>query len=68
MEQLLDNLYHKYTHELLHHFTCGQCSGWWTYATLAPFDKWPLPDGCRMYCPHCGHKDWVKPKEKGELK
>jgi len=51
MEQLLDNLYHKYTHELLHHFTCGQCSGWWTYGTVAPLDEWPLPDGCRMYCP-----------------
>jgi len=29
----VDETRHDYTIELLYHFNCGSCQGWWSYAT-----------------------------------
>jgi len=37
--------------EILHHFSCKSCSGWWSIAveTVMSSRQW--------YCPWCGHHD-----------
>ena len=66
---------HDYTIELLYHFNCGECKGWWSYATtpgqpiidhntkLIVGDKMFLWEGLEVYCPHCGHSESTKVKE-----
>ena len=66
---------HDYTIELLYHFNCGECKGWWSYATtpgqpiidhntkLVVGDKMFLWEGLEVYCPHCGHNESTKVKE-----
>ena len=51
---------HKYTSELIYHFTCGKCSQWWSYASS---ENGSIPDEYEMNCPHCGHETTVEPKE-----
>ena len=43
----------KYSREILWHFTCEECKGWWSFASS---DDWhPLSASVsQFYCPHCG--------------
>jgi len=48
---------HQFTIEILYHFNCGKCKGWWSYA-LTPEYKfqhlgWGM-SGKFQHCPHCG--------------
>ena len=40
--------------EILHHFSCKSCSGWWSIAveTVMSSRQW--------YCPWCGHHDYYE--------
>ena len=42
---------HMSSIEILHHFSCKKCSGWWSIATerIMKAKEW--------YCPWCGHYD-----------
>ncbi len=40
---------HTIYHEIIAHYTCGNCSMWWSVATESPFK-----DLTRKSCPHCG--------------
>lgn len=41
----------KANKETIWHFTCKECSGYWSIAVM---DAWrPY----KLYCPHCGDKD-----------
>ena len=44
---------HKYTIEMIFHFTCSQCKNWWSIADTHHKDKNFYAEG-RAYCPHCG--------------
>ena len=44
---------HEYTIEMLYHFTCGKCKGWWSYAHTPTTNKIEGPKTL-MFCPHCG--------------
>ena len=55
---------HQYTVEVIYHFTCGSCNGWWSYA-VTPFVQ-PFLFGVtdeQIYCPHCGHTQTASIKE-----
>ena len=55
---------HKYTIEVLYHFSCGCCGHWWSYP-MTPFTQ-PVEIGLsdnRIYCPHCGHTQSAEIKE-----
>ena len=55
---------HKYTIEVLYHFTCGCCGHWWSYAVTPisqPF-TFTLND-VKVYCPHCCHCQSTEIKE-----
>jgi predicted metal-binding protein len=66
---------HDYTIELLYHFNCGECKGWWSYATTPgqPIidqnskclkgDRLYLSDEIEMNCPHCGHLSLIDIKD-----
>ena len=74
-EELTKRKLHDYTIEILYHFNCGECKGWWSYATtpgqpiidqntkLIVGDKMFLYEGIDVYCPHCGHCENTKIKE-----
>ena len=74
-EELTKRKLHDYTIEILYHFNCGECKGWWSYATtpgqpiidhntkLIVGDKMFLYEGIDIYCPHCGHCENTKIKE-----
>ena len=36
--------------EFIWHFTCTECKGWWSIASM---DHWKPRE---LYCPHCGVK------------
>lgn len=36
------------TKEIIWHFTCKMCKGWWS---IAASDNWKPK---QLYCPHCG--------------
>jgi hypothetical protein len=71
----IDKTRHDYTIELLYHFNCGSCQGWWSYATtpgqpivdqntrLIVGDKITLSKEIELYCPHCGHYKSSKIKD-----
>ena len=46
---------HTYTSERIYHFTCSECSNWWSYASE---DKLRMKE---MTCPHCGHYSTIQP-------
>ncbi len=48
---------HQFAIEILYHFNCGSCKGWWSYA-LTPESPtqhlaWGM-SGKFQHCPHCG--------------
>ncbi len=45
--------------ELLHHFSCTSCSGWWSIAAEH------IMKSRHWYCPWCGHNDYYE-VENGE--
>ena len=63
------------TIELLYHFNCGSCQGWWSYATtpgqpivdqntrLIVGDKITLSKEIEIHCPHCGNLKSAKIKD-----
>lgn len=53
---------HKYTIEIIFHFTCSECKNWWSIALTHVSDNYP--EG-RAYCPHCGKESIT---EKLEIK
>jgi hypothetical protein len=71
----VDETRHDYTIELLYHFNCGSCEGWWSYATmpgqpivdqntrLIVGDKITLSKEIELHCPHCGHYKSAKIKD-----
>jgi len=71
----IDKPKHQYTIELLYHFNCGSCQQWWSYAATPsqPIidrntkalqgDKLWLGDEVELYCPHCGHDNFIEIKE-----
>ena len=71
----VDETRHDYTIELLYHFNCGSCQGWWSYATtpgqpivdkssnLMVGDKITLSEEIELHCPHCGHCKSAKIKD-----
>ena len=71
----VDETRHDYTIELLYHFNCGSCQGWWSYATtpgqpivdqntrLIVGDKITLSKEIEIHCPHCGHLKSAKIKD-----
>ena len=71
----VDETRHDYTIELLYHFNCGSCEGWWSYATmpgqpivdqntrLIVGDKITLSKEIELHCPHCGHYKSSKIKD-----
>ena len=71
----VDETRHDYTIELLYHFNCGSCQGWWSYATtpgqpivdqntrLIVGDKITLSNEIEIHCPHCGHLKSAKIKD-----
>ena len=71
----IDKTKHDYTIELLYHFNCGSCKGWWSYATtpgqpivdqysnLTVGDKITLSEEIELHCPHCGHYKSSKIKD-----
>ena len=59
---------HEHTVEILYHFTCGRCKGWWSHAHTPDMNK--KNDEFRvdgpsklMFCPHCGEDGEVKIKK-----
>ena len=46
--------------EILHHFLCPKCSGWWSIATehFLKARSW--------YCPWCGFSDYFEGEKDGE--
>ena len=59
-------LMHEYTTEILYHYVCGKCKGWWSYASTditrtEKNIKWQGTAG-KMCCPHCGRHAELKPK------
>lgn len=43
----------KVSLELLYHFQCGYCQGWWSIGDFTP------EEGKQIYCPHCGLQNSV---------
>lgn len=55
---------HQYTEERILHFTCSECSNWWSYAFVkdeATTTNDYIPR--EATCPHCGHLDFVEEKD-----
>ena len=49
-----DNPRHKYSREVLYHYTCGQCGHWWSYAhTVDKYDLHYPKMLEELTCPHC---------------
>ena len=51
---------HEYTWETLFHFSCGECSNWWSYAGILENNELRA---LTMTCPHCGYKTKIELKE-----
>jgi rRNA maturation endonuclease Nob1 len=43
----------KATREIIWHFVCQQCSGWFSIAVM---DHWKPK---KLYCPHCGKQQEI---------
>jgi len=57
---------HKYTREILYHYTCGQCGHWWSYAhTAHKYDPRYPKMLQELTCPHCGHTAPCEEKDAG---
>ena len=58
---------HEHNVEILYHFTCGRCKGWWSHAHTPDMneegDFETEPPTKLMYCPHCGEDGKVKIKK-----
>ncbi len=61
----MNNSTHKFTIEILYHFTCGCCNEWWSYAHTPSNLQMDLslPNKEKFWCPHCGHAQTLKIKE-----
>lgn len=49
-----------YSKEILYHFSCDKCGGWWTIGDFQNFDF-------ELYCPHCNHKSKPEKINKDDL-
>ena len=59
---------HEHTIEILYHYTCGRCKGWWSHAHTPDMNKKNNEfqvDGPSklMFCPHFGEDGEVKIKK-----
>ena len=45
--------------EILYHFSCKECKGWWTIGTEY------IMKASQLYCPWCGHYGYF---EQGDIK
>ena len=45
--------------EVLHHYTCEGCQGWWSIGTEY------IMKASQLYCPWCGHYGYF---EQGDIK
>jgi len=58
---------HEYTIEILYHYTCGYCKGWWSHALTPTVNKnkeIKFDSPSRLaFCPHCGEDGEVKIKD-----
>ena len=59
---------HEHTVEILYHFTCGRCKGWWSHAHTPNIniddDEFKVEGPKKlMFCPHCGEDGDVKIKK-----
>ena len=66
---------HEHTIEIIYHFTCGKCKGWWSHAHTPNINKndefrvdlyWFVKNygpSKLMFCPHCGEDGNVKIKK-----
>ena len=55
---------HKYTVEILYHFTCGFCSHWWSYAVTPSTQSREIElSDKKIYCIHCGHTQKAEIKD-----
>ena len=58
---------HEHTIEILYHFTCGRCKGWWSHSQTPTMDKKGELQTDKptkfIYCPHCGEDGEVKIKK-----
>jgi DNA-directed RNA polymerase subunit RPC12/RpoP len=43
--------------ETIFHFTCQECKGWFSIATM---EEWQPGKMHSLYCPHCGYKLLLK--------
>ena len=59
---------HEYTIEMIYHFTCGYCMGWWSHALTPTVNKnkeFKIDSPNRVaFCPHCGEDSDVEIKDK----
>ena len=59
---------HEYTIEIIYHFTCGYCKGWWSRALTPTVNKnkeFKIDSPNRLsFCPHCGEDGDVEIKDK----
>ena len=44
--------------EILHHFSCNKCSGWWSIATEFAGQYSDVIEKQKWYCPWCGEKSY----------
>lgn len=55
---------HKYTKEILYHYTCGQCGHWWSYAHTQHKYDLTYPQWLKkLTCPHCAHTTTCEEKD-----
>ena len=58
---------HEHTIEILYHFTCGRCKGWWSHShtpTMNKKEEFHIDKPTKlMFCPHCGEDGDVKIKK-----
>ena len=56
MEIVQNGIDMKYSKEILWHFTCYDCKGWWSIAASDSIidDAWHPNNSKNLYCPHCG--------------
>ena len=59
---------HEYTIEMIYHFTCGYCKGWWSHALTPTVNKnkeFKINSPNKLaFCPHCGEDGDVEIKDK----
>ena len=56
MENVQSGIDMRYSKEILWHFTCYFCKGWWSIAASDSIidDAWQPDISKNLYCPHCG--------------